>query len=187
MQHTGLGHVDAGQRQAEFVSDGIGAAAVDDLESKGLPGFRLEPGSDRLHKLLHDELVVFAVPRSGQAAARVGELVKMPGEVRAPHRNGAIVARPPEVSQAVDEDGAEPASKSARSLVVLELGELAHDHGEHFLDEIVGIGRLDVISSEPTLQQRRIEFEEPAPRLGVARAANAIQEAQRGLVHLSAH
>ena len=160
--------------------------AIDDLTAKGLPGLRLKLPLDRIHQAFHHIFVVFSVPYVANAAGVFRQLVELVKKTGLPGGSWPVLPRTPIVAQSMYQNGAQPTAKRTRSTVVFELGQFAHQDGEHFLKEILSIGMLHLVSLEPPPQQRCIQLHQPIPRLGIRLLANSIQEAERSLVHRSA-
>ena len=174
VEHTGLRDIDAAKGNAQFRCHHISPPAIDDLTVKGLPSPRLKLPSDRVQQAFHHMLVVFLVPHPANTAGIVRQLVELLEKASLPGSYWPILPGAPEVTQSVYQNGAQPTPKGALATVVFELGQIAHHDGEHFLEKIVSVGILHVVSFEPPLQQRRIQLHQPIPRLGISPLASTI-------------
>jgi hypothetical protein len=77
----------------------------------------------------------------------------------------------------MDRDRSQPRSKRAGALIVLELGELINQRGQHLLDEIVGIRPLRDVGGNPPADQGHINVREFPPGGGIASVPGAVQQA----------
>ena len=66
---------------------------------------------------------------------------------------------------------------------MVESGELAGDHGAHFLRKIVHIGGGDILTFEPAPDEERVQIEESLPRRLVGTPAKAFEKTHGCRVH----
>ena len=67
---------------------------------------------------------------------------------------------------------------------MLELAEILGYGQQDFLNEVVRVAVLNVVSSQPRPNQRRIEIRQPIPTLVFWGVAEAFEKTKRGFMHL---
>ena len=122
----------------------------------------------------------------GKRAVRVFELFERGRYIRAPDRGGPVVAALPVGAKPMHGDRAQPGAKDPRPRLGIERRELARERCEHFLDEVVGVGGLEQVRSQPAADQRGVQIGESLPGGGVSAIAGPLQEAMRGVRELHA-
>jgi hypothetical protein len=60
--------------------------------------------------------------------------------------------------QTIHEDRLQPTTKSARLPTMLELAKILRYRQQNFLNEVVGVAVLDVVSPQPRPNQRRVKI-----------------------------
>src|SRR5262249_30644030 len=140
-------------RQAQLRGHGLLVLAVHNHAAESPPSGRRDLRFHLLQKPAHDMAIMLAVPELAQSARGILELGEHLGEIAVSRGLRARLPRAPERLHPMHENRAEPASKSARPFIVLEAGQLAHDHGEDVLYEVFAVGGLEAIAPEPAAQQ----------------------------------
>src|SRR5262245_61530315 len=121
-------------------------------------------------------LIVFLVPELAEVAARIFQLFGHLRE-RAAGRDGAALTSAIKTAQSVRQNGAQPAAEAAAVRLILEARQLLQQHPENVLEEIIHILGLESGASQPVAQERRVEIDEPLPRLRVGLVAQSLQQA----------
>jgi len=94
--------------------------------------------------------------------------------------------RPPEAAQLIDQNRAQPGSEFPFQWIVLEARDLADDHFEDLLHDVVGIVRLRRLGADPRGQQWPVELIESMPGcLIVGMLAQAFQQALGRVGHVA--
>jgi hypothetical protein len=96
-------------------------------------------------------------------------------EIAAAGSKRASLPRPPEVPQAVHGGYPQPGTEGARPAAVPEARQLAHQGGEHLLNQVVRVRGLQTLPAKPTPDQRRVEIHQPLPGGGVRLEAQTLQ------------
>ena len=123
--------------------------------------------SRRFHEPVDHILVVVAVPVAAHLTRVILELSESLVQAARSGRDRLVLSRPPEIPHSVNEDGSQPASKRACSLVLFELRQVLHNGDQDFLDNVVNLGMLDLVLTQPAFQERRVQPYKPLPRLGI--------------------
>src|SRR5262249_19774337 len=113
----------------------------------------------------------------------VRELVDVAAKIAAAGVCGTDSVRLPEVADAVERDCPQPGAECAGAAVVLEIGEPLEQHAEDLLRQVVGIGLWNIVSPQPTANQRRVKLDEAVPRSRVGAAVQPVEQAGRGGKH----
>ena len=87
-----------------------------------------------------------------------------------------------EVTGSMDRDLLQPAAKSVPR-VVLELGQLGHEDGQHLLNEIRRIGGRQPVLLAPMEDQGRVQLDEPCPSGLLVRLAEPAEQTDRCGIH----
>src|SRR5262245_56530987 len=127
--------------------------------------------------------VMLLVPQPAQTTIGVLQLCRRPLQVAISCGSGTGLARSPEVTQAIGKNGAKPAAKGTGAPIVLKLWQFADDDCQHVLHQVVGIGRLQMMATQPVAQERRVQLHQPCPRPLVGLLAKSLQQADRCLGH----
>ena len=122
-------------------------------------------------------LIVLSIPKPAQFAGGIGELLDC-GEVLGVAGGWRAALAPPMVFEAIGGDRAKPMAKGAAPLRVQETSHLLHQHRQHFLRHIVGIGRWQRSElTQPLMNERRVDIDQQAPIFFGRSFPQAIQQA----------
>jgi hypothetical protein len=67
---------------------------------------------------------------------------------------------------------------------MLEITEIRRHGQQYFLNEVVRVAVLNVVSSQPRANQRRVEIRQPIPIVVFSATAQALEKTKRGFMHL---
>ena len=124
---------------------------------------------------------MLVVPAFGEQAVIVRKLFEEVIEERPARRPAHRF--PPVRLQAVCHDAAEPVAKGTRPAVVFESRHLGDDDEQHILHDVVGIGILKQVLTEPASQKRAIDGQKAGPVGGIVAVRDAFEEATRSVEH----
>src|SRR4029079_6775821 len=75
-----------------------------------------------------------------------------------------------------------PPAERPAAQVVLEPRKLIEERAEHFLEQVIEIRSLNVIPSEPSANERRVQIDETLAGMGIRTEAKPLQKADRCVV-----
>ena len=90
---------------------------------------------------------MFGIPDSTDFASIGFKLIELLKCGAGPFCLRLIFLSSPEISKSIDEDLPKPIAKCAGLLIMVKLGQLLHDDRKHFLNQVVGVSTLNVIST----------------------------------------
>ena len=135
------------------------------------------------HQLSEHILVVFPVPDLAHLACRIVQLREFGIDIRVDACLWLVVPRSPEFPQPINQNRLQPTPKSTWLSAMLELAKILRDSQHDFLNKVVCVAVLHVISSQPDSNQRRIEICQPSPTIVLRRLAQAFKKTERGFMH----
>ena len=106
------------------------------------------------------------IPDATQFRSWVIKLSKSSGEIRVTLSLRPPTSRTPELPQSIHKDALKPGPKSPWSSRMLEVTHVIRDGKQDFLNEIVRITGLHVVSTQPGSKQWRVQVVYPVPRTG---------------------
>ncbi len=148
--------------------------AVEYHLDKRLPDAVPKLGADSLQQPGHNVAVVLFLPGPTQVAGGIGELLE---KVFVDRLGRHRVTGPPIVQDAVAEDGAKPAAKTAFAGVVFEVWHLASYGHQDLLHHIGRVLRWYGSTTHPGGEKRGVKCHEAGPGGMVARIADPQKEA----------
>jgi hypothetical protein len=113
---------------------------------------------------------MLTVPLPAQCAGGIFQLIEGGLHVGARRRTPC----PPEGTQVVDGDAAQPVPKGTGPAIVDEGRQLANDDGEYLLHQVVDIIVLAYLPANPGANQRRVQFDEALPAHLIALLLHAL-------------
>src|SRR5262249_29788459 len=147
------------------------------------PGDGLEVRADHFQQPADDVAVVLLVPQTAQPAVRVFELFQLVEEITRAGGLRPVATTTPEVAPAVDGDGPQPGTKGAGAAGVIEARQLADEHGEHVLGEVVGVGVGQEVAAQPAADEWGVKTDQPVPGGVIRPGTQALQQADRSVRH----
>ena len=144
-ENARLGDQDRVYRQTEGSGHFGGRPLLENQEAEAIPGGRGEFRLYQFREAPDDEFVVLAVAEPAKLAFGVFEL----GEAVVKTVDGPRSARPPIVAEPVGGDRADPEPEGPGSTIVIEIAQIAGEHEQHLLRQVVGVGLRCVVLLQP--------------------------------------
>src|SRR5262249_44740363 len=135
-----------------------GLLAFEHYSCERLPGRGLKLSANDPEQFTHYMPVMFLIPKAAQLAGRVFKLFELGKKIAGAGGLRLVTPRPPESAQTMNRDRAQPRAKRAGPTVVLEAWQLAHQHGKHFLDQILRISGRQQMPTQPLPDEGRINL-----------------------------